>query len=189
MKEIKNAVLIFIVFTLILGLIYPIVMTGISQLIFPQQANGNLISENGKLLGSQLIGQNFTSSIYFHGRPSVINYNSSTSSGSNLGPTNQKLIDQVQKRVQQIRKEDSLPSSGIVPSDLVLASGSGLESYIYVDSAMIQVPRIAKARGIDETEVKKIIENNKENPLLSFGEPIVNVLKLNIALDKLKGVK
>jgi potassium-transporting ATPase KdpC subunit len=186
MKELKNAILLFVVFTLLLGIIYPLVITGISQLAFAEQANGYIIKENGTIVGSQLIGQNFSSPIYFHGRPSVIDYNSSTSSGSNLGPTNQKLIDNVTVRIQKIKEEDSLPDNSKVPADLVLASASGLEGYIYVDSAMIQVPRIAKARGINESQVEQLIKNNKENNFFGFGKEIVNVLKLNIALDKEK---
>lgn len=186
MKEIKNAILIMLVFTILLGIIYPLLITGISQLAFPQQANGNLIKENGRVLGSELIGQNFSSPSYFHGRPSVINYNSSTSSGSNLGPTNQKLVDEVKERIQQVQIENFLPASAKIPADLVLASGSGLEGYISVDSAMIQVPRIAKARGKSESEVVKMIETYHENTFFGFGEDVVNVLKLNIALDSNK---
>jgi potassium-transporting ATPase KdpC subunit len=186
MKEIKNAILIFIIFTIFLGIIYPIVITGVSQLAFPAQANGNIIKENGKVLGSQLIGQNFSSPAYFHGRPSVIDYNSSTSSGSNLGPTNQKLIDNVTQRIQQVKAEDTLSANSKVPADLVLASASGLEGYIYVNSALIQVPRIARARGISESEVVALIKNKQENTFFGFGNEIVNVLELNIALDNLK---
>lgn len=186
MKELKNAILIFALFTIFLGIIYPLVITGISQLAFPEQANGYLIKENGTIIGSQLIGQDFSSPAYFHGRPSVIDYNSSTSSGSNLGPTNKKLIDNVTQRMQQIKAEETLQSNATVPADLVLASGSGLEGYIYVDSAMIQVSRIAKARGISDSEVENLIKNNNENTLFGFGKEIVNVLKLNIALDNLK---
>ncbi|EKQ52590.1 MAG: K+-transporting ATPase, C subunit [Methanobacterium sp. Maddingley MBC34] len=187
MKELKSAILIFVAFTIILGVIYPMVITGISQLTFSEQANGNLIkNENGTVLGSQLIGQDFSSPAYFHGRPSVIDYNSSTSSGSNLGPTSQKLIDNVTERIQEIKTENSLQNNTTIPADLVLASGSGLEGYIYADSAMIQVPRIASARGISESQVKEIITSNQENTFLGFGKEIVNVLKLNIALDNLK---
>lgn len=183
MKEIKNAFLIFVMFSFILGIVYPVVITGISQMIFPHQANGNLIIENGKVIGSELIGQNFTSPDYFHGRSSAIGYDSGTSGGSNLGPTNQKLVDQIEERVQQIRSEESLSSNSTVPADLVLSSASGLEGYIYVESARLQVPRIAKARGLTETEVETIIESNIESSWLRTGSPMVNVLKLNIALD------
>jgi K+-transporting ATPase ATPase C chain len=186
MNEIKNAILIFILFTVILGILYPLAITGISQLAFPAQANGNLIRENGTVVGSQLIGQNFSSPQYFHGRPSVIDYNSSTSSGSNLGPTNQKLINNVSQRIQQVRAEDSLTFNAEVPADLVLSSGSGLEGYIYADSARIQVTRIARARGISESVVYKLIADNQENSFWGSGKEIVNVLKLNIALNNLR---
>lgn len=186
MKEIKNALLMFVVFSVILGIIYPVVITGISQVVFPHQANGNLITEDGKVIGSKLIGQNFSSPEYFHGRPSAIGYDSSTSGGSNLGPTNQKLVDQIEKRVQQVRSEESLPSNSAVPADLVLASGSGLESYIYVESTRLQVPRIAKARGLTETEVENLIKSNVQSSWLRTGNPMVNVLKLNLALDNLR---
>ncbi|MCE7698261.1 MAG: potassium-transporting ATPase subunit KdpC [Methanobacterium paludis] len=185
MKTLKNAVMVFAVFTILLGVAYPIAVTAVAQLAFPHQANGNLITENGKVVGSELIGQNFTSPQYFHGRPSVIDYNSSISSGSNLGPTNQKLIDEVSQKIQEIKQEDDLSSNATIPSDIVLSSASGLEPYISLDSAMIQVPRIARARGINEAEVIKIINENEEHPIGS-GTVIVNVLKLNLALDSLK---
>jgi len=184
MGEIKNSIIIFAFFTLLLGLVYPLVITGISQLAFPEQANANLIEINGTVVGSTLIGQEFTSPQYFHGRPSAIDYNSSSSSGSNLGPTNQKLIDNVNHNMENIRAENSLQSNEDIPADLVETSASGLEGYIYVDSAMLQVHRIAHARNISESEVIKIIEDNKEFTFVT-GNPIVNVLKLNIALDKL----
>lgn len=186
MGEIKNSIVIFAVFTVLLGLVYPLVITGISQLAFPQQANGNLIKVNGTVVGSQLIGQNFSSPQYFHGRPSAIDYNSSTSSGSNLGPTNQRLVNNATQNIENIRSENSLSANATIPADLVEMSSSGLEGYIYVDSAAIQVSRIASARNISESEVKKIINDNEEIPFLGIGNPIVNVLKLNIALDKLK---
>ncbi|MDD1774105.1 MAG: potassium-transporting ATPase subunit KdpC [Methanobacterium sp.] len=184
MGEIKNSIVLLAVFTVLLGLVYPLVIMGISQLAFPDQANGNLIKVNGTVVGSTLIGQEFTSPQYFHGRPSAIDYNSSSSSGSNLGPTNQKLIDNVNQNLENIRTENSLNPNDIIPADLVETSASGLEGYIYVDSAMIQVHRIASARNISESKVIKIIEDNKEIPL-GTGNPIINVLKLNIALDKL----
>ena len=186
MGEIKNAVVIFAIFTVMLGIVYPLVITGISQLAFPEQANGNLIKENGVVIGSQLIGQNFSSPQYFHGRPSAVDYDSSSSSGSNLGPDNQKLINNVAQAMTTVRSGNSLSSNDNIPADLVETSGSGLEGYIYVESAMIQVPRIAQTRNISESEVKNIVMDNEEFPFLGMGTPIVNVLKLNMALDKLK---
>ena len=186
MKTIKNAVMMFVVLTVLLGIIYPLAVTAVSQIAFPNQANGDLITENGTVVGSQLIGQNFSSPQYFHGRPSAIDYNSSSSSGSNLGPTNQKLIDQVQQRVTQIKEENSLASNASVPADLVMTSASGLEPYISVDSALIQVPRVAKARGISEAEVVKLVDQYTQTPMFGSDVSVVNVLKLNLALDNLK---
>lgn len=185
MKEIKNALLMFVVFTVILGIIYPVFITVISQVAFSHQANGNMIVEGEEVIGSKLIGQNFTSLIYFHGRPSVVEYDSGTSGGSNFGPTNQKLMDEVNERVQLIRIEESLSSNSAVPDDLVFSSGSGLEAYIYVESARLQVPRIAKARGLSEAEVENIVENNVEGWIVGGDSSLVNVLKLNIALDNI----
>ncbi len=181
--EIKNSIIIFAIFTIIFGLVYPLVITGISQVAFPNQANGELIKENGQIIGSQLIGQNFSSPQYFHGRPSYVGYNANTSGGTNLGPDSQAEIGNVTANQQQIIQENSLPTNANVPSDLVEASASGLDNYIYADSAMIQVPRIAQARNISQSEVRQVVINNEEYQLL--GNPIVNVLKLNIALDKI----
>lgn len=130
-KDLKNAVLIFVVFTLLLGLVYPLVITGISQVAFPTQANGNLIYENGTLIGSALIGQNFSSPIYFQGRPSAVDYNASDSGGSNYGPTNQKFITLVAQNVQNIRTEDNLSSTAVVPADEFLHLEAGLKA-IYI---------------------------------------------------------
>lgn len=184
MGEIKNSIIIFAVFTVLLGLVYPLMITGISQLAFPEQSNGDLIELNGVVVGSTLIGQEFTSQQYFHGRPSAVDYNSSSSSGSNLGPTNQKLVDNVKQNIANIRAENFLQSNATIPADLVETSASGLEGYIYVDSAMIQVPRIASARNISASEIIKVIDENKETPF-GTATPVVNVLKLNVALDKL----
>ncbi|MGO9387749.1 MAG: potassium-transporting ATPase subunit KdpC [Methanobacterium sp.] len=183
MSEIKNAIIIFAIFTIIFGVIYPLVITGITQVAFPSQANGELIKENGVVIGSQLIGQNFSSPQYFQGRPSYVSYNASTSGGTNLGPDSQAEIGNVSANIQQVITENSLAANSTVPSDLVEASASGLDSDIYANSAMIQVPRIAAARNISQSEVSAIVTENEEYQLL--GDPIVNVLKLNIALDKL----
>jgi K+-transporting ATPase ATPase C chain len=186
MKELKNALLLFGVMALILGLIYPLAITGISQVIFPYQANGDITTVNGKIVGSQLIGQDFTSPRYFHGRPSAVDYNASTSGGSNFGPTNKKLIDRINGTINEIKTEEGLPANATVPSDLVLASGSGLDRYISVESAMIQVPRISKERNLSELVVKDLILKNEEVPFPGIGKPIVNVLKLNMALDGIR---
>ena len=182
-KELKRALIIFGTLALVLGIIYPLVITGISQVAFPYQANGEMIKVNGNIVGSALIGQSFEGPQYFQGRPSAIDYNASTSGGSNYGPTNQKLIDRVNETINEIKTNDSLSSNATIPSDLVLASGSGLDRYISVDSALIQVPRIAKARNISESAINNLIQKNQETPFPWIGQPVVNVLKLNIALN------
>ena len=183
LNELKRAVIIFGTMALILGLIYPIVITGISQVAFPYQANGEMIKINGNIVGSELIGQDFGGAQYFQSRPSAIDYNASTSGGSNYGPTNQKLIDRVNETISEIKVNDSLPSNATIPSDLVLASGSGLDRYISVDSALIQVPRIAKVRHISESTIDDLIQKNQETPFPWVGQPVVNVLNLNLALN------
>jgi potassium-transporting ATPase KdpC subunit len=184
--ELKRAIVIFGVMAIVLGLIYPLLITGISQVAFPYQANGEMVKVNGNIVGSELIGQSFEGPQYFQGRPSAIDYDASTSGGSNYGPTNQKLVDRVNETMSEIRTNDSLTSNATIPSDLVLASGSGLDRYISVDSAYIQVPRIAKARNISETSIKELIQKNQETPFPWIGQPLVNVLKLNIALNGIK---
>ena len=136
LKELKKALIIFGTLTLVLGLIYPLVMTGISQAVFPYQANGEMIKINGNVVGSELIGQNFEGPQYFQGRPSAIDYNASTSGGSNYGPTNQKLIDRVNETINEIKTNDNLSANATIPSDMVLASGSGLDRYISVESCL-----------------------------------------------------
>ena len=184
-NEFKRAIIIFGVMAIVLGLIYPLLITGISQVAFPYQANGEMVKINGNIVGSELIGQSFEGPQYFQGRPSATDYNASTSGGSNYGPTNQKLVDRVNETISEIRTNDSLPSNATIPSDLVLASGSGLDRYISVDSAYIQVSRIAKARNISESTVNDLIQKNQETPFPWIGQPVVNVLKLNIALNKI----
>ncbi len=183
LNELKRAVIIFGTFAVILGLIYPLVITGISQVAFPYQANGEMININGNIVGSELIGQNFDGSQYFQSRPSAIDYNASTSGGSNYGPTNKLLINRVNETINEIKVNDSLSSNATIPSDLVLASGSGLDRYISVESALIQVPRIAKARHISESTIDNLIQKNQETPFPWVGQPIVNVLNLNLALN------
>jgi potassium-transporting ATPase KdpC subunit len=182
-KELKTALIIFGILAIVLGLIYPLVITGISQVVFPYQANGEMLKVNGNIVGSELIGQNFEGSQYFQGRPSAIDYNASTSGGSNYGPTNQKLIDRVNNSINQIKTNDNLPANTTLPSDMVLASGSGLDRYISIESAMLQVSRIAKTRNMSESSIKDLIQETQETPFPGIGQPIVNVLKLNIKLD------
>ncbi len=186
-KQISKATIILITFTLLLGIVYPLAVTGISLLLFPRQANGSLIYKNGQPLGSSLIGQNFSDPGYFHGRPSAAGadgYDATSSSGSNLGPTNKKLIESITERAEELRSDNGLPAGSLVPADLVTASGSGLDPHISPASALLQVERVARTRNLPEQQVRDLVETNIENRELGIlGEPRVNVLKLNLALD------
>jgi len=173
--------------TILLGVVYPLAMTGVSQLLFPHQANGSLITSGGKVIGSELIGQNFAKPEYFQPRPSAAGndgYDASASSGSNYGPTNQKLIDRVKVSIDKFHKENP-DYTGPIPADLVTASSSGLDPHLSPDSAKAQAPRIAKARGVTVDQANQLIAQFTEAPDLGvLGEPRVNVLKLNLALDR-----
>jgi len=184
--DLKTAMLLFAAFTLLTGLIYPLLMTGIIQIAMPEQASGSLIVVNGSVVGSELIGQNFTSPSYFHGRPSAVNYAGNGSGASNFGPTNAKLMDQVSQRISEVRTENNLSSNATVPSELVLTSGSGLDPHISMEGAMLQVPRVAVVRGIPESEVKVLVYQHTEPAQFGImGQERVNVLNLNLALDGL----
>jgi K+-transporting ATPase ATPase C chain len=185
-EQILPGLRIKIFLTVVLGVIYPLAMTGISQVLFSKQANGSLITNGGKVIGSEIIGQGFSKPEYFHPRPSAAGngYDPTTSSGSNWGPTNQKLIDRVKASVEQFRKENP-DYQGPIPADLVTASSSGLDPHISPDSARAQGPRVAKARGIAVEQVNALITQSTEQPTFGvLGEPRVNVLKLNLALDE-----
>ena len=185
-REIKTAMLFFIAFSLLTGLIYPLFMTGIIQMALPEKASGSLVVMDGRVIGSELIGQNFSGPGYFHGRPSAVGYMANGSGGSNLGPTSDKLMEETQKRIEYVRLENGLSSDIPVPADLVLASGSGLDPHISVEGAMLQVPRIAKSRGLPELEVRTLMNLSVEPIYLgTFGQDRVNVLRLNMKLDGL----
>jgi potassium-transporting ATPase KdpC subunit len=198
LKEIRPAIVMLIAFTLITGVAYPVVVTGIAEAVFPYQAHGSLIEQGGKVVGSALIGQQFVSDRYFHGRPSATvapdpkdpnktvdaPYNAAGSGGSNLGPTSKVLIERVKSDVAKLKAENpNMP----VPTDLVTASASGLDPDISPAAAFFQVPRVAKARGLAGPEVRELVESKiKSRTFGLFGEPRVNVLELNLALDKLR---
>ena len=192
--ELLRAVRLTLVIAVVTGLIYPFVITGISQVVFHDQANGSLITKNGQLVGSKLIGQNFDDPKYFFGRPSATTnvtdatksdpYNAQNSAGSNLAPSNKALIDRVSKAVEQIRKENNLPAGSMVPVDLVTTDFSGFDPDITEAGALTQVSHVATARNLDPAKVRALVEKYVQGRVLGvFGEPHVNVLALNMALD------
>jgi K+-transporting ATPase ATPase C chain len=196
LRELRPAILILVLLTLITGLAYPLAMTAIAGVIFPKQAQGSLIEKDGKVVGSSLIGQEFKDDKYFHGRPSATSapdpadstktvsapYNAANSGGSNLGPTSKALNDRIKDDVEKLKAENP---TATVPVDLVTTSGSGLDPDISPDAALFQVPRVAKARNMPEDQVRQLVTANSQGRLAGLiGEPRVNVLALNLALDR-----
>jgi K+-transporting ATPase ATPase C chain len=198
LSHLRPALVLFVLLSLLTGLAYPLAMTGLAQALFPSQARGSLVEKDGKIIGSTLIGQNFASDKYFHGRPSATSdtdpndasktvsapYNAANSSGSNLGPTSKALIDRIKADTDKLKAENpGVP----VPVDLVTASGSGLDPQISPAAALFQLPRIAKARDIPEERLRQLVSEHTESRALGFiGEPVINVLQLNLALDTLQ---
>jgi potassium-transporting ATPase KdpC subunit len=201
LREIRPAIVFVVALTLITGVAYPLAMTGLAGLLFPYEAQGSLVERDGKVIGSRLIGQEFTSDRYFHGRPSATTtpdqndpsknvpapYNAANSGGSNLGPTSKTLIERIQGDIEKLKEENP---AAPVPIDLVTTSGSGLDPHISPEAALFQVPRIAKARNLPENRLRQLIADPAitTGPLGGFlGEPRVNVLELNLALDRMAG--
>src|SRR5258706_14406271 len=196
LREIRPAIVFIVALTLITGVVYPFAITGIAQVIFPYKAQGSLVERDGKVVGSALLGQEFTSEGYFHGRPSATTapdpndstktvpapYNATNSGGSNLGPTSKSLIERIQGDIEKLKQENP-PAQ--VPIDLVTTSGSGLDPHITPEAALFQVPRVAKARNMPEDRVRQLVSQHTEGRTLGLlGEPRVNVLALNLALDR-----
>jgi K+-transporting ATPase ATPase C chain len=181
----RPAITLFVVFTGLTGLVYPLALTGIAKVLFPVQAAGSQINRDGKVVGSQLIGQTFTSDRYFHGRPSAAGqsgYDASASSGSNLGPLSRTLLDRVERDIAKLRKDGAAEK---IPADAVTASGSGLDPHISPAYAELQIERVAKARGVSPDRVRALVARGTRQPFMgAIGEPRVNVLLLNLALDQ-----
>ncbi len=186
MRILKQSILMLITTTIIFGFIYPIAMTGIGMLAFKEKANGSIVWKNGTPVGSLLVGQDFKTAKYFHGRPSAGNYNALSSGGSNYGPTNSKLVERAFSVAAAVRRENGMKSDDRVPAELALASGSGLDPHISLESAALQVPRVASERNIDKDKITGLVQSLSGRQYRIAGYAYVNVFELNIALDKIE---
>jgi len=185
-KYLKQSIILTIITILIFGVGFPMLIWGFGQLM-PNKSEGSPIIENGKVMGFENIGQNFTDDKYFNGRPSAVNYNAASTGGSNLGPTNPDYLASVQSRIDTFLVHNPGIDKKDIPSDLVTTSGSGIDPHISVQAAMIQIPRISKQRNISSEKLTQLVKDNTQKPILGFfGVEVVNVLKLNLALDKIK---
>jgi len=186
MTHLRPALVLFLLLTALTGILYPLTVTAAAQALFPAQANGSFINTNGRTLGSALIGQPFDDPRYFWGRPSAAGYNAAASSGSNLGTNNPALLETIKTRIAALQAADP-GNTAPIPADLVTASASGLDPHISVAAALYQLPRVARARGMDEAAVKALVEQHTDDRQFGFlGEPRINVFKLNLALDGLQ---
>ncbi len=188
-RFIRPAIGLTILFTILTGIFYPLAITGIAQALFPSQANGSLVTKNGQTIASGIIGQSWTQPQYFHGRPSATGYAADSSGGSNLGPTNSALLTEVQKNTDLVRKENpDVPDTTPIPVDMVTSSASGIDPDISVAAAYYQIARVAKARSMTADQVRALIDSHIQGRFLGiFGEPRINVLALNQALDRAQG--
>ncbi len=185
MRELIRALFIFLVLTVMTGLAYPLGITGLARLFFAEKAGGSMVVDRGQVVGSALIGQKFAAAHYFHGRPSANDYDASNSGGTNFGPANAKYIEEVAARVATTRGENGLGPAALVPADLVLASASGLDPHITIEAALVQAPRVAASRGLAPEVLAGLIESTAEGEYL-WQQPKVNVLRLNMATDRLR---
>ena len=188
LKELWTSIIATVVLCVVVSGVYPVLIWGVGQLLFAHQANGSLMEKNGQIVGSELLAQGFSGAKYFHPRPSAAGtgYDPLNSGGSNLGPTSQKLMDGIKANVTQYRQENGLPPEALVPADAVTASGSGLDPHISLQNAKLQIPRVAKERGLSEEVVRSEVAKATDNPLLGIGgDPGVNALRVNLALDAL----
>lgn len=189
-RSFLTSIKVFAVFAILLGLVYPLAITGIAQISMPYQANGSLIQKDGKILGSERIAQNFEGQEYFHPRPSAIDYNSASSGASNLSPSSAKLQGIVKERIEKIRKLENIDTNVNIPSDMVTSSASGLDPNISIENANIQLKRVAKKRHLSENVVEEIVKQNMDSNFQGiWGQTGVNVLKVNLALDLMSGEK